>query len=374
MSAPDETLDLSIQEAQQSHERSFVSSEIETQVDYICRNRNRSGIRFMLACLLAKIQQPDIDIRKPYTEIPGDDSYSGRTYDERYIGIFALKHELPCNTTTAFLTPAWRNINQTLATDMTIEGSPRKLYQTILILLDDIQSHKITSNNLLKEILRYLILIRDERQQRLTSLLKELNTDTDLILSSEQIIRIMEQHLQQPRSSRLPVLMIAAIYQTLDAYLPQDMLDLQAHNAADTQTRAIGDLEIILPDEKRTVTAYEMKTRPVSREDIDIALRKIAQSGKRLDNYIFITTESISEDIVTYAASLYTKSGTEFVLLNCIEFTRYFLHLFHWLRLDFLNHYQRLVLSEPGSGVNPALKEVLLVLRHTAELSLNADD
>jgi DNA adenine methylase len=56
-----------------------------------------------------KVHQLTIDIRKPYTEIPGKGTYSGRTYDEQYITAFINTHNLPCNSTKAFLTPALRN-------------------------------------------------------------------------------------------------------------------------------------------------------------------------------------------------------------------------------------------------------------------------
>jgi len=78
--------------------------EIQKRVEYVCRNlQNRAGVRLLLACLLAKIHY---DIRKPHTEIGTQDCYSGRTYDEIYISRFIRDYDLPCNPTTAFLTPA----------------------------------------------------------------------------------------------------------------------------------------------------------------------------------------------------------------------------------------------------------------------------
>jgi hypothetical protein len=35
--------------------------------------------------------------------------------------------------------------------------------------------------------------------------------------------------------------------------------------------------------------------------------------------------------------------------------------------VDFLNHYQELVLAEPDSAVSPSLKEAFLLLRQTTE-------
>ena len=45
----------------------------------------------------------------------------------------------------------------------------------------------------------------------------------------------------------------------------------------------------------------------------------------------------------------------------------HFLHLFHRLRIEYLNTYQALVLSEPDSAVSQPLKEAFLALRQAAE-------
>ena len=59
--------------------------------------------------------------------------------------------------------------------------------------------------------------------------------------------------------------------------------------------------------------------------------------------------------------------GTEIAILDCMDFLRHFLHLFHRVRGDYLNVYQRLVLKEPDSAVGQALKEAFLALRLAAE-------
>src|SRR3972149_2651904 len=105
---------------------------------------NRAGIRFLMSCLLAKVHKPSIDPRKPYTKIGSADSFSGRTYDERYITHFINDNQLPCNPTTAFLTPALRNIDRPLTSDVEIVGRPREVYTHTLQLLDDVQSLRVT--------------------------------------------------------------------------------------------------------------------------------------------------------------------------------------------------------------------------------------
>jgi len=116
------------------------------------------------------------------------------------------------------------------------------------------------------------------------------------------------------------------------------------------------------------VTRCEMKNKTVQQGDIDRALQKIAAQGKHVQNYIFITTEPVTDDVREYARSKYDETGgVEIAILDCVGFLRHFLHLFHRLRKDFLDQYQVLVLKEHDSAVSQALKEAFLALRQAAE-------
>ncbi|HJT59876.1 MAG TPA: hypothetical protein VJ761_25420 [Ktedonobacteraceae bacterium] len=113
MSDPAEILALAFERASASISKPLVNNvDIVNRIEDICRFvNNRACVRLLLACSLAKSHNPNIDIRKPYTEIGDSDAYSGRTYDEKYVASFIIEHNLPCNSTTAFLTPAFRNRN-----------------------------------------------------------------------------------------------------------------------------------------------------------------------------------------------------------------------------------------------------------------------
>lgn len=325
----------------------------------------------LMACALAKVYHPQVDIRKPYTEIGDNDSFSGRaTYDEAFVWPFASEHDLPVNPTSAFLTPGFRTINVPLAPPLVISGRPKKMYEFTIQLLDDVHQGRVSAQDLLAETIRQLLLLKQERENRIQQMLDELGAAAQEIpLSSEDIVRLIEQHLNSPRSSRLPVLVVAAVYKAAEQKLGERIKPLHAHTAADSQTGALGDLEITLVNDENIVTSYEMKAKDVVIADIELALEKIKQSGTRVDNCIFITTGRIDPDVVEYANSLHRATGgIEFAILDCIGFLRHFIHLFHRLRLEFLNTYQQLVLEEPDSAVNHALKEVFLALRRAAEI------
>jgi hypothetical protein len=102
MATPTEILDIALQRAENQRTTSLIDDPaIAARIELVCRNlQNRAGARLLMAALVAKIHRPEVDIRKPYTEIGGTDTYSGRGYDEAEIGPFITKHRLPANATT----------------------------------------------------------------------------------------------------------------------------------------------------------------------------------------------------------------------------------------------------------------------------------
>lgn len=324
-----------------------------------------------MACSLAKAVNPAVDIRKPYRELGGADSYSGRNYDETYIAQFINQHDLPANSTTAFLTPALRTKNLPLMPGVNLGGTPPLLYENAILLLNDVQEGRLLPEDLLAETVRNLLVLREENRSRLGSLLDALRatqSEGTLPLSAEAIVTLVEQHMASPNASRLAVLVVAAAYQAAQKNLGERVLVLQSHNAADEQTGTLGDVEITIEGDDRVITSYEMKTRRVTLDDINRALQKIDRHSHRIDNYIFVTTDVIEEQVQRYAADQYTRTGgIEIVVLDCIGFLRHFLHLFHRMRTQFLEAYQSLVLAEPDSAVRQELKETLLTLRRATE-------
>lgn len=364
-------LEASLKRAQKNLGHSFIhDEEIAARVVSVVNcPSNRAGVRLLMACMLAKVHRPEIDPRKPYTKIGSKDCFSGRSYDEQFISDFITRHNLPCNSTTAFLTPTLRNMDQTLTTKVVLVGRPAAMYQEALRLLDDVRAGRISAKDVLDESIRLLLLERDARKVRLKTLLSGVGRVAGALpLSSEDTVNLIEQHLRCKGSSRLLVLIVAAAYEAAKTRLGERVLNLTAHNAADEQTGAVGDIQITVLGDDKVVTSYEMKNKAVQRGDIDRALQKIASQAPRVHNYIFITTEPTSEEVHEYARSKYDETGgVEIAILDCIGFLRHFLHLFHRLRKTFLDHYQRLVLNEPASAVSQPLKEAFLALRSAAE-------
>ena len=378
MSTPDQLLEQAMEQAVLAFHPLIGDETILVRLESVCEEpRNRSGPRVLLACALAKMDRPDIDIRKPYTEIGGSDTFSGRTYDEQYVTAFIDAHDLPLNNTTAWLTPAWRNNNSVLTRDIDLVGNPRQMYRDTVNLLNDVYEGKITVGQLLTETIRQLIGIRDRQSSQLDNLFEELRriSHTETIpLSGEEVITIIDQHLKSKNASRLSVLVVAAAYTAAHAHLQECIVPLESHTAADKQTGSLGDLEITLLNDEGVVTSYEMKDKPVTINEINHVVQKIRETGKRVDNYIFVTTESTEREVREYAKLMYERTGgIEIVILDCIAFLRHFIHLFHRLRIQYLDAYQNLLLAEPDSAVSPPLKRIFLDLRINAQSSFSEE-
>lgn len=342
---------------------------IVESVEYICRSSTNAGVRLLLACLLAKVHNPTIDPRKPYTKIGTPDSFSGRVYDEQYVGPFARRNRLPVNATTAFLTPVLRNRDAPLSGEERLVGTPPELYNKTVNLLDAVGDDRLDARILLVEILRHLLILKAEHEAQLAAQLAALPRATAVMpLSSEEVLTVLTQHLASPYAARLPVLAVAAAYEAAGARLGERVFPLHGHNAADEQTGALGDVEVSMVNDNNVVTAYEMKDRRVSLDDIDRVLDKVLRSNPRPNNYIIITTEEIERPVADYARTCYDRTaGTEVAILDCLGFLKHYLHLFHRLRIDFLDAYQRLVLAEPESAVRHELKVSFLAMRAAAE-------
>ncbi|MBO4451100.1 MAG: restriction endonuclease, SacI family [Bacteroidaceae bacterium] len=362
-------LEKAYQHASKQPNKQFVTnSKMNALIDSICKcEGSKAPIRYLMSAMLAKIYNKSIDTRQPYPKL-GNRSFAGRTIDENIIQRFIHRYQLPCNDTTAFLTPAFRTLETAITKSSFEKCRPAFVYNNMMDILDYVEMHPTTAISILTQIIADLILIKQATENRVAQLIEGISSDQESALSSEEITTLLQQHLKCRGSSRLPVLMVVAAYQAVQHLTKENHKPLFAHNAADSQTGAIGDIEIMLQGDDATVTCYEMKKKRVSTDDIYVCVEKIVKLPQRPDNYIIITTERIDEEVKELATSFYNKIEVEIAVLDCLGFINHFLHFFHRYRTSFLDHYQQLVLDEPTSAVSQPLKEAFLSLRRVAEI------
>jgi hypothetical protein len=365
--SPNEILESLLADVQPDLTISRIADDtVRVRVECVSRSiGSRTSVRLLLVCMLAKAHRPEVDPRKPFTQIGDIDSFSGRTYDEQFLTPFIHRHRLAYSTTPTFLTPALRGIDHPLLASQDLVGRPRWLSRNVLLLLDDVFAGRASAEQVAAEAIRFLLQMRDEGDTRRAMLLDGLRGNADATpLAAEEIVTLISQHRACRNSRRLRVLILEAAYQAVEGNRGECAQSMKAYGLADT----LRGIEVCLVNGEGIRTVYEMKMKRVTRNDIDDALTKVARSDPRIDNYLFVTTDLIDDDVREYAAGLYEQTaGTEIAILDCLGFLRHFLHLFHRSRADFLNAYQSLVLNEPDSAVSAALKEAFLALRQAAE-------
>ena len=166
---PKDSLNTAFERGLASLEKSLLDdTELVRLIEVVSRAKTRALVRLVLSCALAKSHRPELDIRKPYTEIGTADAFSGRSYDEEFLTAFIQLHDLPCNATTAFLTPALRNQTMALTPDRNLKGREPDVYQAALQLLDAVFAERLTAQDLLAETFRWLVILYGFRLISLT--------------------------------------------------------------------------------------------------------------------------------------------------------------------------------------------------------------
>jgi hypothetical protein len=84
-------------EAEKSPESwSIADRAIADRIEFVATClANRAGVRLIMSCMLAKIDNPAVDPREPITEIASETCFSGRSYDEQFLTAFITEHKRP---------------------------------------------------------------------------------------------------------------------------------------------------------------------------------------------------------------------------------------------------------------------------------------
>ena len=152
-----------------------------------------------------------------------------------------------------------------------------------------------------------------------------------------QITNLFESHFfysfkDSKGASRLPVLALYAVYTVLlkemHRYDGKQLKPLEAHSAADSQTGAVGDIEV-LNEDGTTFEAVEVKHQiPISKAIVDTAKQKIR--GSRLDRYYILTTSrqhDPSKEVAEEVESVKLLLGTQMIVNGIVPTIKYYLRL-----------------------------------------------
>ncbi len=167
------------------------------------------------------------------------------------------------------------------------------------------------------------------------------------------IVDLFKDHFFYPYraskgASRLPVLALYAVYnvliEQLDRYNGMQLKRLEAHSAADSQTGAIGDIEVVISDTGEVYEAVEVKHDiPISEIIIQDAVRKIMD--KSVDRYYILTTHKNCEpddEITKKISNIKDMYNCQLIVNGLIPSLKYYLRLLSDPSLVFLKYVELL--------------------------------
>ena len=234
----------------------------------------------LLGCLVARIQDETINIRKPYVS-QGEDAFSGRTLDERVINPFLQEKRIP-SSKGPFLSVFRRSVE---FNESTRDGVRDKVgYDAFLNILDyiDDASEAQTLDQLLDYLAYRFITLREDAIIPLTRIQR---------MSLDQVGQLVSNLLQAPSGGRSPVYLIVATFQAIHKSFGLDWeIEWQGINVADSASGVGDDITISLNGV--VLLAAEVTERTVDRNRVLATFNtKIGPYGIQ-DYLFFINSES----------------------------------------------------------------------------------
>lgn len=326
----------------------LTSAEVSGRVTAVMVKRQGDG-RLLLTCSLAAAADPSLDILRPFIKVH-DRSFHGRAVDEDLVASFLRQERLPAMVSTVFTNRGLDRGDGILS-----QSGTTLLYRPAVELLEQVANGNLTAEDLLAEAIRVLLAMKRKDDAEMASL-QEAARQTRTTLTSAEILSLLAEHKNAPATSRLPVLALAAAYEAAGPEAGWKVRPLRGHYAADRSTGALGDIEVVSPDDDSLINVLDGKDKVVTSADLADASRKAAAGN--VPSYIVATTEEIPKEIEQAAAAL--SGSRDIAVRDWLALVRDILLLHPKARERFLDIYRDLVLDDPQVG--QPLRESLLRL------------
>ncbi|MDP6455505.1 MAG: restriction endonuclease, SacI family [SAR202 cluster bacterium] len=208
-------------------------------VDRVFRSRTQAFREVLVGCVLARVQDKDINIRHPYVN-QGTDSFNGRTLDERVVNPLLQSRQIPCSRG-----PYLSVFRRSVALDESTRDGVRDktAYDNFMNVLDWVEQQ--SDNDVLSKLLSFLmhkfIELREATQIPLIRIQR---------MSLEQLGILSTSLLDTPSGGRFPQFLVVATIQVIKERFGLDWdISWQGINVADTASGAGGDITVSSGDQ-----------------------------------------------------------------------------------------------------------------------------
>jgi DNA (cytosine-5)-methyltransferase 1 len=356
MSKADEILETALQEAKQipSVNPSAIQAQwVQTIV--VEAEKQKAVLAVVITSLVKKIDDPQQDIRKHKTEMPG--GYSGRSFDTNHVTPFIAKHfrRLAMQSGSGWLTRSLEQ-NHPFTKDFPgkIQNIPVK--EAFLNILDDIEANEQDPKLYLVCFLQNLLAAT---QTHPSTTLSRINLTE---VSVAMCIHLLESHFfhpypNSPGASRLPVLALYAIYEIMifnnPRYQQKQLLPLKRHTTSDIKSRSLGDIEITEIDGIFFEVLEVKHGISISSELIEGAYDKFRKYS--IQRYYLLTTAEPNstnpEGVSKVVEKIRQEHGCEVIVNGVLPTLKYYLRLVPSVNV-FLQGYTSLLKKDFDSGTD----------------------
>ena len=311
---------------------SEIQEEIKASLDIFIQKieTDKSLIQVIITTLLKKIIKPEQDIRLHMAKFPN--GYSARVIDTKVTTPF-FKRTFPkyANKETAFLTKATRaEIIWNFDEGVKLPLRSKSLVEPFLKLIDKIENQTIDLENCLVYVFAQLHLLCQSHEVVFSETLEVANSIN--IININTVIKMVERHFEEALSSRLPVIVIFAIYKqlfkTIRRFENKILLPLNVHTSADKH--GYGDIEI-RDNHNNPFEILEIKHNvPIDRNMILDIVKKSANTT--IERYYILTTYNncfINQDEEEYINELILgikrERGLKIIANGIVNTLKYYL-------------------------------------------------
>jgi hypothetical protein len=261
------------------------------------------------SCAIARIIDPEIDIRMPATEY-GENAFSGRSLAEKVVTPFLRDRFVP--------TSAFPFLSALRGGAKFMKGGEPRIQRdkdgfTALVQVVD-YLHELDVNsakNYLRFLLRRFVVLRESYNITLKRISKP---------NLEQLSHLIKGMLTVKSGGRIPALLATAMFLTISECLALGWeVEFQGINVADKASGAVGDITI--RKDGALILGVEVTERQIDQASVTLTFnQKVSPSG--LVDYLFITTAKPEEGALD-AARRYTSVGHE---MNFVPLAEWLVH------------------------------------------------
>ena len=274
-----------------------VPDDLAQPCDRMFASRTQAYREALLGALMARMQEPTIDPRKPYMN-QGDRAFNGRTMDERVINPFLHDHRIPSSRG-----PYLSVFRRSVAFDELTRAGVRDK-EGFDAMLECVRFIAETSEpSSLRPFLRHLVYRFVQLRETSSVPLSRLQR-----FSLQQYEGLIAKLLTVPSGGRFPVFLIVAALRAISERFQLGWeVAFQGINVADRASGAGGDITI--SQGGSPLMAAEVTERAVERDRVVATFNtKIAPAG--IEDYLFFVSQD-PDDRVRRQCQQYFAQGHE---------------------------------------------------------------